>query len=488
MGELDNRGYPSTSQIREELKRIFGSKGFSKAPLQQRLLELIVQSTINGDVIKESVLANEIGLKDYDQSKHSLVRGRVSAIRKNLTKYYAKAKNSQVRISIPPNSFDAKFEWSDTSKDEPAEPTAVPPSTDPLIQDADPLSHRKIATNQLPGAQAIASTTILLTLLIAFGPLTAAGHFTSATIVLFFAAVTLTFMLATLRHSRPARVGFSILMIGMMAYFPSGWTLNRVMETVVNIDVLPPAASYPFITGLKFIPLFIPIFVFWIVLAFHDDAGFSEHPTLGKTYGIFSGLILVAWLMAGWATDDYNIWSQGSPGRWTVVIGYLIVLLCNLAISFFGYWFFRRKAITSYKNLFNVCLIAYFIVGISGSWVDSEYNNINECCLDRRHPDTYSADVRGLTALSTISSPEIGPRLRAMLRDPTFIELLNTVDFYRQPFDQSFLTNGAALFGFRDPSSSANSPRFEVIRFPKALLDVIRFRRRDDTAKRPMKP
>ena len=98
------------------------------------------------------------------------------------------------------------------------------------------------------------------------------------------------------------------------------------MRSVINMDVLPLAALYPFITGIKFITLFVLVCAYWVALGFCDDAGFENEPAVGKAYLWPGPLFLTARLMAGWVTGDYNIWKAEIPGRWHVLFGYSIVL------------------------------------------------------------------------------------------------------------------------------------------------------------------
>src|SRR5260221_10601369 len=51
-----------------------------------------------------------------------------------------------------------------------------------------------------------------------------------------------------------------------MAYTPSAATLYPILARVTNISKLPIAVVYPFVTGLKFIPAFVLVFAYWVIL------------------------------------------------------------------------------------------------------------------------------------------------------------------------------------------------------------------------------
>ena len=70
------------------------------------------------------------------------------------------------------------------------------------------------------------------------------------------------------------------------------------------MTALPPADSFLFVIGLKFIPMFILVFSFWVVLGCQDDAGFKARPGLGKLYGLLGILFLVTELMS--IADDFR--------------------------------------------------------------------------------------------------------------------------------------------------------------------------------------
>jgi len=146
-----------------------------------------------------------------------------------------------------------------------------------------------------------------------------------------------------LRDSASARAALGILIVAGMSYIPSAATLQLVMGTVVNITTIPPALVYPFVTGLKFIPLYVLVFAYWSILGLFSDKGFAANPILGKTYvvtGIISlGMTGVALIEA---SGDYEIWIGQLPGRWHLLIGYAVVFGINLIVWIRGYRIFEK--------------------------------------------------------------------------------------------------------------------------------------------------
>jgi hypothetical protein len=64
-------------------------------------------------------------------------------------------------------------------------------------------------------------------------------------------------------------------LVAAMSYLASGSTMPDFQATVINATTLPPATTYLFVVGLKFVPLFVLVLAYWVVLGFYGDAGFS---------------------------------------------------------------------------------------------------------------------------------------------------------------------------------------------------------------------
>lgn len=487
---------PPESAVRAQLAQILAHKIFAGAPKQCLILSVIVNETLrgNGETLKEEVIADAIGLAGYDKRMQSLVRVTVGKIRRNLAKYYRSVQDATIRIDIPKHGFSATFARIEVTPDAKTPSLDSPEmrSTDKptgagdagVIRSDDPKNARSIfSLPDLPDvrrsrrALSFQTTALMIALFVSLGffvPLTMEGSFAPATIVLAVSAIAVILILGMVPNSVPVRAASALFMLGAMAYFPSAWTLGEFGGIVINMDVLPPAPVYPFITGIKFIPVFVLICGYWVGLGFRDDAGFETESVLAKTYLLLGCFFLIAWVLAGWTTGDYNIWKSQIPRRQVLVFGYSTVLAANLFILLFGYRFFRKKSISSYQRLFAYGFIAYFIVAVAGSIVDHEYNKINECCLDKRRPEAYVVGNPKVSSSATISLPDVGIRLREMLEDPSFRQVLQTEKFYKDDFDEPFQKR-ASLFGFRDSHSPPSSPRFQLVRFPRALVEMLRF-------------
>ena len=134
---------PPEPAIRIELARILAHKLLACAPLQRRILGLIVDESLQGrgNTLKEEVIAELLGLKEYDKKKNSLIRGDIGKLRQNLDKYYAAADDPQVRLEIPKHGFAAKFKWIDASRQ--TQPEFRPPDDPP------PGRHENVAQRDM---------------------------------------------------------------------------------------------------------------------------------------------------------------------------------------------------------------------------------------------------------------------------------------------------------------------------------------------------
>ena len=72
------------------------------------------------------------------------------------------------------------------------------------------------------------------------------------------------------------RACVAIISLLVMAYIPSASTLTEIMTTVVDAGTLRPALIYPFVTGLKFIPLFCLLLGYWTLSALFANEGFGN--------------------------------------------------------------------------------------------------------------------------------------------------------------------------------------------------------------------
>ena len=59
-----------------------------------------------------------------------------------------------------------------------------------------------------------------------------------------------------------------------MSYIPSAWTMPEVVAIVINMRTLGTALAYPFVTGLRFVPVYVLILGYWVALGIRHDASF----------------------------------------------------------------------------------------------------------------------------------------------------------------------------------------------------------------------
>ena len=177
-----------------------------------------------------------------------------------------------------------------------------------------------------------------------------------------------------------------------MAFVPSAWSLPPLMARVVNMGTLTPAVLYPFVTGLRFIPAFVLVLGYWVVLAGRQDKGFVEIPLVRRTYlSLGAGFLLMTVLAVAMSYGDVQIWQAKLPERWAILVCDAAVLAINLTVFLFAYHFSRQRQISTYGRLFAICAVAYVFLSIPAVIVDQEYNRVNRYRLDARRPDAYVA-------------------------------------------------------------------------------------------------
>lgn len=279
------------------------------------------------------------------------------------------------------------------------------------------------------------------------------------------------------------RIAVSIMALGAMAFVPTGFTQLEVMDGVVNMRTLKPAAAYPFVTGLRLIPQFVLIFGCWVVLGLRNDVGFPERPVVSVSYtyfGIAFQLAAVVGVVAGF--HNHRIWQARLPGRGLILICYLVVFAINLWLWLSARRFFRRDTISGYSALFAKCAVAYIVLAVPAVLIGREYNQINRHYLDKRRPDAYvvanPGAVKDFMARNKSGlGGEVGRDLESLLNDREFEHVLRTRKFYKQNFDEPFqVFERAVMYGYKiDPGSPRGRPTFVTIRFPEELALALRF-------------
>lgn len=276
------------------------------------------------------------------------------------------------------------------------------------------------------------------------------------------------------------RACVTVTSLSAMAYIPSASTLTEIMNTVVNAGTLRPALIYPFVTGLKFIPLFCLLLGYWTLSALFANEGLRKHPTLGYAYLLLGPVcLLTTSVLLVSASGDGQLWNAKVPGRWMLLAGYEFIFGVNVFVWIAGYRFFKTKYPSSYRQLLTLCGIAYFPVALAGAAVDHQYNQINRYYLDQRRPDAYV--MQNPAALERwrkfVEKSHVGPDLQRLLDDPQFRRAAQTVRFYKQDFDEPFQVMAqTAMFGYKPLQSTAKVQQpFVIVRFPKELADALGF-------------
>ena len=94
------------------IEKICSSRVFT-SPTDARLLRFLVNSTLEGLVLKETVIAVEIFNRDpsYNPGDDSIVRSSIYNLRKKLDTYYLdEGKSDKIRVTIPKGSYQVVFE------------------------------------------------------------------------------------------------------------------------------------------------------------------------------------------------------------------------------------------------------------------------------------------------------------------------------------------------------------------------------------------
>ena len=309
--------------------------------------------------------------------------------------------------------------------------------------------------------------------------LTLTGSYGVATTAFAFSAMLVSFLYVRGADTFLRRAAVALFMSGAMAFSVSASTLGQLSRMVVNITTLRPAAPYPFITGLRFVPGFVLLLLFWVILSRYEDEGFARHPLLGRAYIWLGGAFLFATILSSTeAFGDCEIWLAGLPERGILLAGYSAVLVANVAAWLLGARWFRKPKISGYSQLFLQCAIVYLPLAVIATLIDAEYNWINKYHLDQRRPHAYI--VRNPDAVNAFrlqsGNSKIGPDLASLLNDPEFDEILRTKRFFKQDFDELFqVWDRAVMFGYKSDARPGEAPRFIIIRFPEELATALRF-------------
>ena len=301
-------------------------------------------------------------------------------------------------------------------------------------------------------------------------------------IVLFsFGAVPVLLVYRQLKDTTYARAFVGAFFLGAMSYIPSVWTLPEVAATVINMRTLRPATAYPFVTGLRFIPVFALILGYWVIVGMYDDAGFRKRRGPSMAYALLGlGFLFITCVAQIWNMHDYVIWRAALLGRWTILICDGVVLSANCLLLVVSYKAFGRETVTGYTGLFACCGLVYFIIAGPAVLIDHQNNLINRHYLDRRRPEAYVVSnpdaTRDFRRLAERPKATIGPDLESLLKDPEFAQALRTKRLYKQNFDEPFqVLDKAVIFGYKVETRSQREPLLLTVRFPQELAEALRF-------------
>ena len=301
--------------------------------------------------------------------------------------------------------------------------------------------------------------------------------------VFWLGAIVIALVYRRLPNTPTTRSVAALFLLAAMSYTTSATTLPEVMSTVENLDVIPPAAAYPLVMGLEYIPLFFVVLAYWVPFAYRRDKGLPASPLLSKAY-ILSGILvsLVTCVCVVLASGEDHIWQANLPGRWLIVLGGAVVFVFNVAAWIVGHYYYKKESIASYWPLFLICTMLYLPVAVTAFLVDGQFNRINQYYLDVRWPEAYVAgnpdaanDVESL--LRGVLKAKVGLKLQSVLRDPAFRQMVQHGTFYKQHFDEPFqVFDRAVIMAYRRASQAPHGRLpLVVIRFPKELADAFRF-------------
>ena len=351
--------------------------------------------------------------------------------------------------------------------------TTLPEAEPPRLKDAS-RRHQFVVTGCWVGA--------MLGILIILGAASLSAAYGLAIIACCVSCVLAFIIYMRSEGTAPARGAVAVLLAAVMAYIPSAATLPRVVATVINATTLKPAIAYPFVTGLKFIPLFFVVLFEWVLLALHGHVGSHRDPHWRGGYVLRAAVaLLVTTIALIRSSGEDLIWHNDLPGYRTIAAGYFVVLAINIAVWFFGYREFDKQEVAGGRPLLLACIVAYVPLALAAFFVDQAYNSINAHYLDKRRPDAYVAAnpgaIEDFKRFPNELASEIGPDLWSLLNDPSFERALRTQHFYKQDFDELFQIGArSVMFGFKADGVSPNStPQFTIVRLPEKLAVALRF-------------
>ncbi|WP_066631006.1 helix-turn-helix domain-containing protein [Labilibacter marinus] len=101
---------PDKQTVLEQLNRILNDASFSRSKVNGRLLNFLVNASLNNEEIKEVIIGNELFGSGYDPIKSdNKVRVYVYNLRKKLNEYYAKNAHDEIIFAIDKGQYQVSF-------------------------------------------------------------------------------------------------------------------------------------------------------------------------------------------------------------------------------------------------------------------------------------------------------------------------------------------------------------------------------------------
>jgi len=116
---LNKAAFPPPESVRAELLAIRRSTVFASAPRLQKLLGYLVEESLAGRPLKESIVGVAVFGRDpgYDPKQDSVVRSEVRRLRAKLTEYYAaEGAADAIVIDLPKGSYVPACRWREAAE------------------------------------------------------------------------------------------------------------------------------------------------------------------------------------------------------------------------------------------------------------------------------------------------------------------------------------------------------------------------------------
>jgi hypothetical protein len=297
-------------------------------------------------------------------------------------------------------------------------------------------------------------------------------------------AATLAYVIVIYRglpENRVVRSFVGLFVIAGMAYGASATTLPEMTGSVINMMTLRPALAYPFVNGLRFIPIPALISILLVMRAVGHNPHVAPRPRLRKAYVICGISLLLATAIAGLSGSGvYRIWLAGLPIRWTLLAGGAFIFAVNVGLLILGYRFWNATSVKHYGPLLSWCGTGYLLIALTAAIVVRHWNEIDRYHLDIRRPHAYRVQnpnaEEELRQWLQRHSDELGPDFLSLSDDEEFLSSLQTQVFYKENFDEAFqLRKKAVIFGYRSRQDFRGKRPFVLIRFPADLAAALRF-------------